>query len=37
MLEENNVEVANLVSRFLRENGLAKRRGHGKNNDVATH
>jgi pimeloyl-ACP methyl ester carboxylesterase len=30
MLEENNVEVANLVSRFLRENGLAKRGKGGK-------
>jgi hypothetical protein len=37
MLEENNVEIAGLVSRFLRENGLAKRRGHGKHNDVASH
>jgi pimeloyl-ACP methyl ester carboxylesterase len=38
MLERNNVQIANLVSQFLRENGLARRGGRGRrNSDVATH
>jgi hypothetical protein len=35
MLERNNKEVANVVSRFLRQKGLDQRRD--SENDVATH
>jgi hypothetical protein len=37
MLEPNNVEVANVVSRFLREHRLAERGDHTEDKDVATH
>jgi hypothetical protein len=36
MLEQNNVEVANVVSRFLSEHGLAKRGDHADDKAVAT-
>jgi hypothetical protein len=38
MLDLNNVQIADLLSQFLREKGLDKRGGHGKSHsEVATH